>query len=50
MSQAVTAASGKLQVIVLDHAANTVWGDTPLIREVEEWRNGQALIPAEWME
>jgi len=49
MSQAVTAASGKFQVIVLDHAANTVWGGIPLVHEVDVWRNGQALIPAEWM-
>ena len=39
----------KFQVIVLDHAANTVWGGIPLVHEVDEWRNGQALIPAEWM-
>jgi hypothetical protein len=49
MSQAVTAASGKFQVIVLDHAAKAVWGGVPLVHEVDEWRNGQALIPAEWM-
>jgi Protein of unknown function (DUF3732) len=49
MSQAVTAASGKFQVIVLDHAAKSVWGGIPLVHEVDEWRNGQALIPSEWM-
>jgi len=49
MSQALTAASSKFQVIVLDHAAKPVWGGVSLINEVEEWRNGQALIPAEWM-
>lgn len=49
MAQALTAASSKFQVIVLDHAAKPVWDGVSLINEVEEWRNGQALIPAEWM-
>ncbi len=49
MSQALTAASNRFQVIVLDHAAKPVWGGVPLISEVEEWRNGRALIPEEWM-
>jgi len=49
MSQAVTAASGKVQVNVVEHAPKTVWGGIPRVHEVDEWRNGQALIPAEWM-
>ncbi len=49
MSQAVTAASEGFQIIVLDHAANSVWGGIPLVHEVDDWRNGLALIPAEWM-
>lgn len=49
MSQAVTATSEGFQIIILDHAAKSVWGGIPLVHEVEEWRNGLALIPAEWM-
>jgi hypothetical protein len=49
MSEAVTATSGNFQIIVLDHAARSVWGGVPLVHEVDEWRNGQALIPAEWV-
>jgi hypothetical protein len=49
MSQAVTATSEGFQIIVLDHAAKSVWGGIPLVHEVDEWRNGLALIPAEWM-
>lgn len=49
MSQAVIAASGNFQVIVLDHAAKSVWGGISLVHEVDEWRNGQALIPPDWM-
>ncbi len=49
MSEAVKAASGKFQVIVLDHAPKTVWGGIARVHEVDEWRNGRALIPAEWL-
>lgn len=49
MSQAVIATSEALQIIVLDHAANSVWGGIPFVHEVDDWRNGLALIPAEWM-
>jgi hypothetical protein len=49
MSQALTATSEGFQIIVLDHAAKSVWGGIPLVHEVEDWRNGLALIPAEWM-
>ena len=49
MSQAVAATSEGLQIIVLDHAAKSVWGGIPLVHEVDDWRNGLALIPAEWM-
>jgi hypothetical protein len=49
MSQAVTATSEGFQIIVLDHAGKSVWGGIPLVHEVEDWRNGLALIPVEWM-
>lgn len=38
------------QVIVLDHAPETVWGDVENIHLVEEWRGGRKLIPLEWIE
>ncbi|MGG4774552.1 DUF3732 domain-containing protein [Paenalcaligenes sp. Me52] len=41
-------AAGKMQVIVLDHANEDVWGKLPNTRLVEEWR-GDALVPAAWM-
>jgi hypothetical protein len=49
MSQAVAVTSEGFQIIVLDHAAKSVWGGIPLVHEVDDWRNGLALIPAEWM-
>lgn len=41
------AAGGRLQVIVLDHADEGVWGDVPGVSLTEEWR-GKALVPSEW--
>lgn len=40
---------GKFQVIVLDHASETVWGKVEKINRVEEWRNGKTLVPIEWI-
>jgi uncharacterized protein DUF3732 len=43
----VQAAKGRLQVIVLDHADEGVWGGLPGVALTEEWR-GNALVPFEW--
>jgi uncharacterized protein DUF3732 len=48
MSEAVTASSGRFQIIILDHASKSVWGDISLVHEVENWRDGSALVPDEW--
>lgn len=37
-----------LQVLVLDHATKEVWGDVD-VYQVEEWRDGKALVPKEWL-
>jgi len=44
------AASGGLQVLVLDHAGEEVWGGVDGVRLVEEWRHGRALVPLAWLE
>jgi uncharacterized Zn finger protein (UPF0148 family) len=49
INQVVTAANGKLQAIVLDHAPEEVWGGLPGVHLVEEWRGGKYLVPAEWL-
>lgn len=49
MSQAVATTPAGFQIIVLDHAGKSVWGRIPLVHEVDDWRNGSALIPSEWM-
>jgi len=45
---AATASSQGLQILVLDHASDDIWQGMP-VHEVEEWRNGKALVPAEWL-
>ncbi len=46
----VVRAKGRLQIIVLDHADEEVWGDIPGITRTEEWRDGrQKLVPPEWI-
>ena len=45
---AAAAASNGLQILVLDHASDDVWQGVP-VHEVEEWRNGKALVPLEWL-
>ncbi|MCL6606133.1 MAG: DUF3732 domain-containing protein [Paenibacillus sp.] len=48
-SYVVNKCGGKLQIIVLDHAPETVWGGIEDIHLVDEWRNGKKLIPTEWL-
>lgn len=45
----VAATDGQLQVIVLDHAPDSVWGDIENVHEVEEWRGGLKLVPEDWL-
>ena len=46
--QGARAAKGRLQIIVLDHAAEDVWGSLDGVELREEWRDGRALVPPEW--
>lgn len=48
-SQVVEDSKGRLQVIVLDHASESVWGHIANIHVVEEWRGERKLIPSEWL-
>ena len=45
-----TMSQGELQIIVLDHAAENVWGRVSGVHMVEEWRNGQKLVPLAWLQ
>jgi hypothetical protein len=50
MAEVVNEAKDRLQIIVLDHASETVWGEVSRVHLVEEWRNGRKLVPIEWLE
>ena len=42
-------AKGNLQVILLDHADDKVWGDIENVILIEEWRDENKLVPIEWI-
>lgn len=48
LSDAVIARKGRWQAIVLDHAAEEIWGGLPAIHVVDEWR-GRKLVPESWL-
>jgi len=41
---------GDFQIIVLDHAGHDIWGGIEGIHFVEEWRNGEKLVPLSWLD
>jgi hypothetical protein len=49
LGKQVAAANGRLQVIVLDHADEDVWGDLDDVVLAEQWRD-HALVPLGWLE
>jgi hypothetical protein len=38
---------GRMQIIVLDHADEEVWGELENVHRVEVWR-GRGLVPSAW--
>lgn len=48
LGQQVAAANGRLQVIVLDHADEDVWGGLDKVILAEQWRD-HALVPLDWL-
>lgn len=47
LGQQTIAAKGRLQIIVLDHAGENVWGDLPGVSLADDWHEA-ALVPAHW--
>lgn len=45
----INGTKGAFQIIVLDHAAEDVWGIIEGIHLVEEWRYGLKLVPISWL-
>lgn len=50
LSTVVGRSKGALQIIVLDHAAENVWGGLKNVHLVEEWREGRKLVPLDWID
>jgi hypothetical protein len=50
ISDSIISQHGAWQAIILDHAGSDIYGNIPGVEEIEEWRNGKKLIPAEWYE
>jgi Protein of unknown function (DUF3732) len=40
----------ELQLIVVDHAGKSVWGDIPGVHFVDEWRGSKKLVPQSWID
>ena len=45
LAAAVSASEGRLQIIVLDHADEGVWGKIPGVVLTEEWRDKKLVPP-----
>jgi hypothetical protein len=50
ISQSIKATDGAWQAIVLEHADQSVYGDVDSVHEIENWRDGDKLIPKNWLE
>jgi len=48
LSEGFLRTSGKLQIIVIEHADTITWDGIENINLVERWRDGNALIPPSW--
>jgi hypothetical protein len=49
LASAAARLDGRWQAIVLDHAAEDVWGSVPGVHLVEEWDGGKKLVPTAWV-
>ncbi|MGB3042234.1 MAG: DUF3732 domain-containing protein [Xanthobacteraceae bacterium] len=45
----IVRATGRLQIVVLDHAGPDVWGDIPGVTLIQEWRGDDKLVPLHWV-
>lgn len=51
MQKAINEAKNPFQIIVLEHADKTIYGDILSVHEVEEWRGEEnKLVPNEWLQ
>lgn len=50
LGKEVVRQKGRLQVIVLDHAGEDVWGEIEGVTLAQEWREAEKLVPLAWYE
>lgn len=49
MGEVVAESRANLQILVFDHAPESVWGGLANVVLVEEWRGGTKLVPEDWL-
>lgn len=49
MTKSISNVKSNMQIIVLEHADASIYGDVEGVHEVCIWRNGEKLIPMEWI-
>lgn len=49
LSDYVKKAKSELQIIIMEHADEDIWGEFDEITLVERWRGSSKLIPVEWI-
>lgn len=49
LSDYIKKANSELQIIIMEHADEDIWGEFDDITLVERWRGSNKLIPIEWM-
>lgn len=50
MAKSISNVHNNMQILVLEHADDSIYGDVQGVNEVCVWRNGEKLIPLEWIE
>jgi hypothetical protein len=50
MGEVVTESKASLQILVFDHAPESVWDGLANVVTVEEWRGGNKLVPEAWLQ
>lgn len=50
MAKCVLNVNHNMQILVLEHADASIYGDVQGVNEVCVWRNGEKLIPLEWIQ
>ena len=50
MAKCISNVNNNMQILVLEHADSSIYGDVQGVNEVCIWRNGEKLIPLEWIQ